>query len=129
MYGIHSVLSILVFLLGLATFFYALRGILKKHPYRKRMWDLAAYFTVSLYVQIVLGFLLVFSTTNRSFDRALGLHMVLSIAAAVLGHMSYATNRRRPREQREYTIHLWGAGGAILLVIVGILVIRSPLLA
>lgn len=128
MYGLHLGLSLLVFLLGLAALGYALLGVARNRPYQKKMWDLAAYFTVSLYGQIILGFLLVFSTTNRSFDRTLGLHMVLSIAAAVLGHMTYATNRRRPREEREYAIHVWGVGGALLLVIAGIWVMRSPLL-
>jgi hypothetical protein len=126
-YGLHIVLSILVFLLGLAALGYALRGVAGNLPYQKRMWDLAAYFAVSLYVQIVLGFLLIFSTTNRSFDRTLGLHMVLSVAAAALGHLTYASNRRRPREEREYALHVWGVGGALLLVIVGILVMRSPI--
>jgi uncharacterized membrane protein YfcA len=127
MYSLHSWLRYVVFLLGIAGFAYALWGWLKHRPYQKRMWDLAAYFTASLYVQIVLGFLVVFSTTNRFFDRTLGLHMVLTMVAAVVAHMTYSANRRRAREDRKYAIHVWGIGLGLLLVVLGILVIGRPL--
>jgi hypothetical protein len=123
---LHTLLGYPVFLLGIAGFAYALWGWLKHRPYQKRMWDLAAYFTVSMYLQVILGFLLVFSTTNRAFDRTLGLHMVLSMVAAVMAHMTYSANRRRSREERKYTSHVWGLGLALLLVAMGILVIGGP---
>jgi uncharacterized membrane protein len=91
------------------------------------MWDLASAFTVSLYVQIVSGFFLIFSTTSRFFDRSLGIHMVFSMVAAVLAQMTYSANRRRPREERSYAVHVWGAGLAMALVLAGILVIRSSI--
>jgi hypothetical protein len=125
MYDLHSWLRYAVFLLGLAAFGYALWGLLGKRPYTKRMWDLAAAFTVSLYVQIVLGFLLVF--TYRFFSGPLGIHMVASMAAAVLAQMTYSENRRRPREKRAYGVHVWGVGVGLVLVVAGILVIRSSL--
>lgn len=125
MFSLHSWLRYAVFLLGFATLGYALWGLIKKEPYQKRMWDLASAFTFSLYLQIVLGFFLIFSTTNRFFDRSLGIHMVLSMVAAALAQMTYSTNRRRPREDRTYLIHVWGAGLAMALVVGGILVIRS----
>ena len=89
--------------------------------------DLASAFTFSLYLQIVLGFFLIFSTTNRFFDRSLGIHMVLSMVAAALAQMTYSTNRRRTREERSYLIHVWGAGLAMALVVAGILVIRDSI--
>ena len=98
MYTIHSWLRYVVFLLGIAAFGYAMWGHMGKNDYRKAMWDLAAAFTFSLYVQIVIGFFLIFSTTNRFFDRYLGLHMVLSMVAAALAQMTYSANRRRPRQ-------------------------------
>ena len=125
MYGIHSWLRYAVFLTGLAAFGYALWGMLGKRPYQKLMWDLASAFAVSLYVQVVLGFLLIF--TYRFFSGTLGLHMVLSMVAAALAQMSYSTNRRRPREEREYGIHVIGVGLAMALVVAGILVIRNSL--
>ena len=127
MYSLHSWLRYAVFLLGLAAWGYALWGLTRKRPYEKRMWDLASAFTFSLYLQIVLGFFLIFSTTNRFFDRSLGIHMVLSMVAAALAQMTYSTNRRRPREERTYLIHVWGAGLAMALVVGGILVIRSSI--
>ena len=127
MYTLHSWLRYLVFILGLATFGYALWGMVKKRPYEKVMWDLASSFAVSLYVQIVLGFFLIFSTTSRFFDRSLGVHMVLSMVAAVLAQMTYSANRRRPREERSYGIHVWGAGLAMVLVLTGVLVIRNSI--
>ena len=127
MYTLHSWLRYLVFILGLATFGYALWSLIKRRPYQKVMWDLASAFTVSLYVQIVLGFFLIFSTTNRFFDRSLGIHMVFSMVAAVLAQMTYSANRRRPREERSYAVHVWGAGLAMALVLAGILVIRNSI--
>jgi len=123
MYPLHSWLRYAVFLAGLAAFGYALWGLAGKRPYQKRMWDLASAFTVTLYVQVVLGFLLIF--TYRFFSGPLGLHMVLTMVAAVLAQMTYSTNRRRPREERDYGIHVLGVGVAMALVVAGILVIRS----
>jgi len=127
MYALHSWLRYAVFLLGLGAFGYALWGLVKKRPYQKLMWDLASAFTVSLYVQIVIGFALIFATTNRFFTPKLGLHMVLTIVAAVLAQMTYSANRRRPREERDYGVHVWGGGVAMVLVVVGILVIRRSI--
>ena len=127
MYGLHSWLRYAVFLTGVAAFGYALWGVIGKRPYKKLMWDLASAFTVSLYVQVVLGFLLIFS--YRFFSGTLGLHMVLSMVAAVLAQMTYSTNRRRPREERAYGIHVIGVGLALALVVAGILVIRNSLWA
>lgn len=125
MYALHSWLRYAVFLAGLAAFGYALWGLVSKRPYRKLMWDLAAAFTITLYVQVVLGFLLIF--TYRFFSGPLGLHMVLSMAAAALSQMTYSANRRRPREERNYGIHVLGVGMAMALVVAGILVIRNSL--
>jgi hypothetical protein len=127
MYALHSWLRYAVFLVGVAAFGYAMWGHMGKKDYRKAMWDLAAAFTFSLYVQIVIGFFLIFSTTNRFFDRYLGLHMILSMVAAALAQMSYSTNRRRPREERRYSVHAWGVGLALALVVASILAIRSSL--
>ena len=127
MYALHSWLRYAVFLLGFATLGYALWGLINKEPYQKRMWDLASAFTFSLYLQIVLGFFLIFSTTNRFFDRSLGIHMVFSMVAAALAQMTYSTNRRRPREERRYGVHVWGVGLAMAFVLAGILVIRDSI--
>jgi hypothetical protein len=127
MYQLHSWLRYAVFALGVASFGYALWGMIRKEPYKKRMWDLASAFTFSLYLQIVLGFFLIFSTTNRFFDRSLGVHMVLTMVAAAVAQMTYSTNRRRPREEREYGVHVWGIGLALALVVAGILVVRDSI--
>lgn len=127
MYTLHSWLRYAVFLAGLVAFGYALWGLLGKRPYARRMWDLAAVYTVSLYVQIVLGFLLIF--TYRFFSGPLGLHMVFTMVAAVLAQMTYSTNRRRPREERRYGTHVIGVGLSMALVVAGVLVIRSSVFA
>jgi len=121
---LHSWLRIPVFLLGLLALGFALWGALGKRPYEKRMWDLASAFTFSLYLQIVIGFLLIFSTTNRSFDRSLGLHMILTMVAVAVSQTTYNANRRRPREARSYSIHVWGVGAALALVVGSIVVIK-----
>jgi cytochrome bd-type quinol oxidase subunit 2 len=127
MYLLHSWLRYAVFILGLAALGYALRGVLTNQPYRKRMWDLASAFTFSIYLQIVIGFFLIFSTTNRFFDRSLGLHMVLSMVAAAVAQLTYSSNRRKAREERRYATHVWGVGLALALVIGGLLSIRSSI--
>jgi hypothetical protein len=53
--------------------------------------------------------------------------MVSTMVAAALAQMTYSANRRRPREERSYGIHVWGVGVAMVLVVAGILVIRSSL--
>ena len=123
MYALHSWLRYAVFALGIMGFAVAVLGVLKKRPYQKLMWDMASAFTVSLYVQIVLGFLLIFS--YRFFSGPLGLHMVLSMFAAAVAQLTYSENRRRPREERSYGLHVWGFGVAMALVFGGILVIRN----
>lgn len=125
MYPLHSWLRYAVFLVGLAAFGYSLWGLVGKRPYEKLMWDLAAAYTVSLYVQVVLGFLLIF--TYRFFSGPLGLHMVLTMVAAALAQMTYSANRRRAREERDYGIHVLGVGVSMVLVVAGILVIRNSL--
>jgi len=120
---LHSWLRFPVYILGLAAFGYALWGLLRKRPYRKLMWDLASAFTISLYVQIVLGFLMIF--TSRYFSGPLGTHMVFSMAAAVLAQLTYSANRRRPREERDYSLHVWGVGLALVLLVAGILVMHD----
>jgi uncharacterized membrane protein YfcA len=127
MYALHSWLRYAVFALALLAFGYALWGTLRTRPYKKLMWDLASAFTFSLYVQIVLGFLLIFSTTNRFFDRSLGFHMVLSMAAAAVAQFSYSINRRRPREERRYAAHVVGVGIALVLTVTGIPVLRGSI--
>ena len=121
MYSLHSWLRYAVFALGVAAFLYALWGLLKQRPYQKLMWDLASWFTLSLYLQIVIGFFLIFGTTNRFFDRTLWIHMVLSMVAAAVAQLTYSANRRRLREERTYAIHVWGVGLAMALVLAGIL--------
>jgi hypothetical protein len=122
---LHSWLRYPVFFVAVAAFGYALWGVVAKQPYRKVMWDLAGLFALGLYVQIFSGFLLIFS--NRFFSGSLGIHMVLSMAAAALAQITYSANRRRAREERSYIIHVWGIGLASALVVVGILAIRSSL--
>ncbi len=127
MYTFHSWLRYAVFVVGLATLAYALWGWLGRRPYRKRMWDLASAFAVVLFLEVLSGFLLVF--TYRFFSGPLGLHMVLTMAAAAVAQLTYSANRRRPREERRYETHVWGAGLALALVAAGILMIRSSLFA
>ena len=126
MYTFHSLLRYPVFLAGLAAFSYALWGMLAKRPYQKLMWDLASAFTVTLYIQVVLGFMLIF--TYRFFSGPLGLHMAFTMVAAALAQMTYSANRRRPREERDFGIHVMGVGLALALVVAGILVIRNSVL-
>ncbi len=127
MYSLHSWLRYPVFLIGLLALGYALWGQLGRHDYKKRMWDLASAFTLTIYLQVVIGFFLIFGTTNRSFDKTLGLHMVLSMVAGAVAQLTYSVNRRRPREERSYTVHTWGVGLALALVVAGILVIGSSI--
>ena len=75
----------------------------------------------------MIGFFLIFATTNRFLDRYLGLHMILSMAAVALSQMTYTANRRRPREERTFSLHVWGVGLALTLVVASILAIRNSI--
>ena len=88
MYSLHSWLRYAVFVLGLAALGYAVWGWARNRPYEKRMWDLASAFAVSLHVQIVLGFLLIF--TYRFFSGPLGIHIALSMVAAAVAKVRHA---------------------------------------
>lgn len=125
LYTLHSWLRYPVFLVALAAFAYAFWGVVARRPYHKTMWDLAGLFALGLYVQIFSGFLLIF--TYRFFSGPLGIHMVLSMAAAALAQLTYSANRRRAKEERSYSIHVWGIGLAGALVAAGILAIRNSL--
>jgi heme A synthase len=120
---LHSLLRFPIYMIGLAAFGYALWGLLRKRPYEKLMWDLAGAFAISLYVQIVVGFLMIF--TSRYFSGPLGIHMVLSMVAAALAQLTYSANRRRAREDRDFRLHVWGIGVALVLLVAGIAVMHE----
>lgn len=120
----HSGLRYLVLLAGVATIGYALYGMARRRPYDTRMRVLAALFTGTLDLTILVGVAVLFS---GRFYPQLGGHIVVMILAAVIAHIVSAVTKRRPPEERTYPPHVVGTLVVLVLVVVGILTLGRPL--
>ena len=120
-YHTHSGIRYLVLMLGIATVLMALHGVATRRPYENRMRVTAGLFAVMMQVNILVGLGLLF--TSHSFYPALGMHVILMVAAATVAQLIPSVMRRRPMEQRTYMPHAVGAAAALALTVFGILAI------
>ncbi|UCC26002.1 MAG: hypothetical protein JSU98_02660 [Gemmatimonadales bacterium] len=119
----HSGLRYVVFLLGIAVVWYALRGVIAKAAYDDRMRILGGLFAVLIHLNIVVGLaIIVFS---QSFEPYLGVHIVTMVFAAAVAHIVPAVMKRRPMEDRTYLPHAVAGVIALALVVAGILVLPA----
>lgn len=118
-YHTHSGIRYLAIMFGLITLGMALYGVATRRPYVNRMRVTAGVFAVTLQVNLLVGLALLF--TRRGFYPALGIHVLLMIAAAVVAQLVPSVMRRRPMEERTYLPHAVGAAAALALVVFGIL--------
>jgi hypothetical protein len=119
----HSGLRYVVLLLAVAALAVLVRGLVTKSTPGKLERALGAAFAGTLHLQVLLGFGLV--VMGRFYPQLIG-HLTMMIAAAVLAQTMLSMNRRRP--QPGHLMPLIGVGGALLLILGGILAIgRSPL--
>ena len=119
----HSGLRYVVFLLGIAVVWYALRATITKAAYDDRMRILGGLFAVSIHLNILVGLaIIVFS---QSFEPYLGVHIVTMLFAAAVAHIVPAVMKRRPMEERTYLPHAVAGIIALALVVAGILVLPA----
>ena len=124
LFYIHSGLRYLVLLMGLVGVVYFAYGLATKRAVDKSVRIVGSSFSGLLDTQILLGIILLGS--GWPFHPALWGHLVMMLLAAGLAHALLVVNRKRPNPG--YLLPLIGVGGALLLILAGILAIgRSPL--
>jgi len=121
----HSGLRYLVLLMGLVAVVYFAYGLATKRPVDKSVRIIGSSFAGLLDTQILLGIILL--GTGWPFYPALWGHLVMMVLAAGLAHALLVVNRKRPNPG--YLLPLIGVGGALLLVIGGILAIGRGLMS
>ena len=120
----HSGLRYLVLLLGVLVAAYAAYGMATKRPYDQRMRLLAAAFTGSLDLTVLLG--IAYLLTSQFYPQ-LGGHIVMMVLAVTVAHVVSAVVRRRPPEERTYAPHLVSALVVLGIVSFGIMAIGRPI--
>ena len=115
----HSGLRYLVLVMGLVALAYFVYGFATKRPVDKKVRILGSSFAGMLDTQILLG--LVLLGAGWPFRPMLWGHLTLMLLAAVLAHVLLVINRKRP--QPGFLLPLIAVGGALLLIVGGILAI------
>ncbi len=121
----HSGFRYLVLLLGVLVILYAAYGLATKRDYDKTMRVLAAAFTGTIDLTVLLGFAnLLFGI---GFYPQLGGHIVMMIVAAAVAHVVYGVMKRRPDEEKSFGPHIVGTLVALGCVAAGIMAIGRPI--
>lgn len=118
----HSGLRFLVLLAGLLAVGVLVWGLSARRPYEGQSRAITAVFTGVLDLQVTLGLLLVFV---RPWYGALIGHLMMMIAAAFAAHGLTVYARKQPDAQRAHRIALAGVALALVLIVGGIMSIRS----
>jgi hypothetical protein len=121
----HSGLRYLVLLMGLVALAYFVYGFATKQPVDKKVRIFGSSFAGLLDTQILLG--LVLLGAGWPFQPMLWGHLTLMLLAAVLAHVLLVINRKRP--QPGFLLPLIAVGGALLLIVGGILAIGRGVFA
>lgn len=118
----HSGLRFLVLLAGVLAIGVLVWGISGRRPYEGQSRAITTVFIGVLDLQIVLGLLLIF--TRPWYGELMG-HLVMMIAAAFAAHGLTVYARKQTDARRSHTIALAGVALALLLLVGGIMSIRS----
>lgn len=119
LFYLHSGLRYLVLLVGLVAVVYFASGLAMKRPVGKPVRILGSSFAGLLDTQVLLGLVLLGS--GWPFYPALWGHLSMMVLAAVFAHVLLVVNRRRA--QPGWLLPLLAVGGALLLILGGILAI------
>lgn len=119
LFYLHSGLRYLVLLVGLVAVVYFASGLATQRPVGKPVRILGSSFAGLLDTQVLLGLVLLGS--GWPFYPALWGHLSMMVLAAVLAHVLLVVNRRRA--QPGWLLPLMAVGGALLLILGGILAI------
>lgn len=114
----HSGLRYVVLLLALVNLTVLIIGLASKQPFGKLHRALGAAFAGTLHLQVVLGIVMVAMGTY--YPKLIG-HFAMMILAAVLAQVTMSVNRRKPTPG--FQLPLIGVGGALLLIVGGIMAI------
>ena len=125
LFAAHSGLRFLVLLAGLFVVLYALVGHFGKREYSAAMARLATVFAGLLHLQVLIGFVMLFT---RPFYNAIIGHLFLMLMAAAVAQLTSSVVKRRTQEEKTYGPHLVGAVVALALVAAGILAIGRGVL-
>ena len=125
LFAAHSGLRFLVLMASLFVVLYALVGHFGKREYSAAMARLATVFAGLLHLQVLIGFVMLFT---RPFYNAIIGHLFLMLMAAAVAQLTSSVVKRRPREEKTYGPHLVGAVVALALVAAGILAIGRGVL-
>lgn len=119
----HSGLRYLILLLAVVNLIALGIGLVQKKPFGKLHRILGASFAGSLHLQVILGVVLVM--TGVYYPKLIG-HFAMMILAAVLAQVTMSVNRRKPTPG--FQLPLIGVGGALLLIVGGIMAISRGVL-
>ncbi len=125
-YQAHSLLRYLVLLAGLAVLAYALFGLSGRRPYSPRMRSLSSMFNGIMLTEVLLGSMLIVSARFRG--PGLIPHILLTLSATGVALLSSRAVLKRPPGERGYLLHVLGIGGALALVVGGVLALGYSLL-
>lgn len=125
LFAAHSGLRFLVLVGGLFVVLYAAVGLFGKREYSSAMARLAAVFTGLIHLQLLTGFIVLFT---RPFYTAIIGHLFTMLLAAAVAQFTTSVVRRRPQEAKSYGPHLVGAILAMVFMAAGILAIGRGVL-
>ena len=119
----HSGLRYLVLLVALLHLAVAIMGLVQKKPFSALARILSAVFMGLLHTQVLIGITMVL--LGVFYPQLIG-HLVMMSGAAVLATAMHVINKRAPAPN--YVRPLIGTGGALLLIIGGILAIGRSII-
>lgn len=119
----HSGLRYLILLLAVANIAVLAMGLAQKQQFGKLHRILGAAFAGCLHLQVILGVGLV--ALGTYYPKLIG-HFAMMLLAAVLAQVTMSVNRRKPTPG--FQLPLIGVGGALLLIIGGIMAISRGVL-
>ncbi len=125
LFAAHSGLRFLVLVGGLFVVLYAAVGFFGKREYSPAMARLSAVFTGLIHLQLLTGFVVLFT---RPFYTAIIGHLFAMLLAAAVAQLTTSVVRRRPAEAKTYGPHLVGAILALVFMAAGIVAIGRGVL-
>lgn len=125
LFAAHSGLRFLVLVGGLFVILYAAVGFFGKREYSPAMSRLASVFTGLIHLQLLTGFIVLFT---RPFYTAIIGHLFTMLLAAAVAQFTTSVVKRRPQKEKSYGPHLVGAILAMAFMAAGILAIGRGVL-
>ena len=120
----HSGLRYLVLFAGILVLGYAVYGQATKREYDKTMRILAAVFTGSIDLTVLLG---VAHLMSSVFYPQLSGHIASMVLAMVVAHLVSAVMKRRPIAERTFMPHIVSTLIVLGLIATGIMAIGRPI--